>query len=40
MLLGERAVIDLDVVRVVNRLFAVAVFAGCLAGHDVESVKG
>lgn len=39
MLLSERAVVNLDVVGVVNRLFAVAVFAGCLAGHDVESVE-
>lgn len=40
MLLSERAVVDLDVVRVVDRLFAVAVVAGFLAGHGVESIKG
>jgi hypothetical protein len=40
LLLSERAVVDLDVVRVVDRLFAVAVVAGFLAGHNVESIKG
>ena len=35
LLLGERAVVNLNVVRVVDRLLAVAVVAGFLAGHDV-----
>lgn len=38
MLLGERAVVNLDVIGVVDRLFAVAVLAGCFAGHCVKAM--